>query len=83
MNDERVEFSSKVPREEYDRFKERFPQYGAVNWLINTMLKTFNDLCDMTPDAQEIINRSINLMLAHNRGAKLDDNDATTNRQTS
>lgn len=72
----RVEFSSKVPEEEYERFKKRFPQYGAVNWFINASLKNFNDACDGVPDSQELVNRSINLMLAKNRGALIEESAA-------
>lgn len=84
MAEEKVEFSSKVPQEEYERFKKRFPQYGAVGWFINSSLKTFNDLCELIPDSQEMVNRSINLMLAQNRGAKPDNEfDLAADRQTS
>lgn len=67
-----VEFSAKIPRELYDRFKALFPQYGAVNWFINTATQTFVDECEKEPSSVETVNRSVNLMLAANRGANLE-----------
>ena len=63
------EFSAKVPEEEYDQFKQRFPQYGAVNWFINESLRIFNEECAKETVGIELVHRSINLMLAQNRGA--------------
>lgn len=62
-----VEFSAKVPDEEYDRFKARFPVYGAVNWFINTALKEFNDRVEANPTLQLLVNDSISTMLTERR----------------
>lgn len=58
-----VDFGGKVPAEEYDRFKEIFPQYGATKWFINVALKSFNDYVDRNPIVREAVDRSINEML--------------------
>lgn len=65
--DDKVEFSAKVPRSEYDIFKERFPQYGAVNWFINTTLAEFNRKVEENPASTELINQAISKMLMENR----------------
>lgn len=67
-----VEFSAKIPRELYERFKALFPQYGAVNWFINTATATFVEECEKEPSAPEVVNRSVNILLAINRGANLE-----------
>lgn len=66
-----TEFGTKVPTEEYLKFRRRFPQYGSVNWFINTVLQKFNKLCDAQPDAEVLLQRSINEMLAERRGADM------------
>jgi hypothetical protein len=62
-----IEFSAKVPDEEYQAFKEAFPQYGAVNWFINTALHNFNEQVKANPVVTELVNRSINDMLQERR----------------
>lgn len=63
MKTETVEFSSSVPKEEYDFFKENFPQYGAVKWFINTALKEFNDRVRENPSLREQVNGAVQSML--------------------
>lgn len=54
-----VEFSARVPQSEYARFKARFPQYGSVQWFINSVLKQFNDRLQAEPSLEEVIHESI------------------------
>ena len=67
------EFSAKVPLEEYLAFKERFPQYGAVNWFINTALATFNRTVESIPESSAVVNHAIRDMLAARRVGVTDD----------
>jgi hypothetical protein len=62
-----IEFSAKVPDEQYQAFKEAFPQYGAVNWFINTALQNFNKQVEANPAVKELVNRSIEEMLQERR----------------
>lgn len=62
-----IEFSAKVPDEEYAAFKKAFPQYGAVNWFINTALANFNEQVRLHPEVTELVNRSIEGMLQERR----------------
>jgi hypothetical protein len=62
-----IEFSAKVADEEYSKFKEAFPQYGAVNWFINTALLNFNKQVELHPEVKELVNRSIEEMLQERR----------------
>ena len=61
------EFSARVPLTEYERFRNRFPQYGATNWFINMSLKQFNDACDRNPDAEQLVGQAIQIMLSERR----------------
>jgi hypothetical protein len=64
MPDEKpVEFGGRVPKEEYDRFRDTFPQYGATNWFINNALRRFNQFVEEHPEVKEAVDRSIDLML--------------------
>lgn len=58
-----VEFGGRVPVEEFERFKETFPQYGATNWFINNALRRFNQYVEEHPEVREAVDRSIDLML--------------------
>lgn len=62
-----IEFSAKVPDEQYQKFKEVFPQYGAVNWFINTALASFNAQVDARPEVKELVNQAISNMLEERR----------------
>ena len=62
-----VEFSAKVPREQYDAFKENFGQYGAVQWFINESLAEFNRKIAEQPSLKEQVNAAIESMLRANR----------------
>ncbi len=66
---ETVEFSAKVPAEQYKTFKENFPQYGAVQWFINESLASFNQQMADDPTAKERVNKAIESMLKNNREA--------------
>ena len=69
VDKEIVEFGAKVQRADYDEFKENFPQYGAVNWFINTSLQEFNRAVRENPTSKDIINQAIQKMLEDNRAA--------------
>lgn len=64
---EQIEFSAKVPSEDYEEFKHNFPQYGAVSWFINSALREFNRLNRENPTARELVNESIQNLLVENR----------------
>lgn len=66
-DEETKEFSAKVPTAEYEEFKRNFPQYGAVNWFINTTLAHFNRLVKKNPSSVELIDASIREMLEARR----------------
>jgi hypothetical protein len=59
MPNKTVEFSSLVPQAEYEFFKENFPQYGAVKWFINTMLREFNEQIRQKPLLREDVDAAI------------------------
>ena len=59
MAEPTVEFSALVPKREFDRFKENFPQYGATKWFINAMLTAFNDRVEAEPSLRELIDEAI------------------------
>jgi hypothetical protein len=65
--EEKVEFSGRVPKKERDFFVTTFPQYGSVNWLVNAMLKSFNDRVRHNPSLADQIDQAINDMLKQNR----------------
>lgn len=58
-----VEFGARVPQDEYEFFKENFPQYGAVTWFVNTALSEFNQRLRDNPSAKEQIEKSIEALL--------------------
>lgn len=62
-----IEFSGHVEAEDYKKFKENFPQYGAVKWFIGTSLRLFNEEVEKNPTAKALIERSIAEMLATDR----------------
>jgi len=64
---DKVEFSGRVPRKEFDFFKTTFPQYGATNWFINDCLKKFNDKVRANPGLANLIDEMIDDLLKHNR----------------
>jgi hypothetical protein len=64
------EFGSIVPDEEYQFFTENFPQYGAVKWFINTVLKTFNQKVRENPASRQMIIEAVEEMVLLNREAK-------------
>lgn len=63
MADKTKEFGGRVPVEEFDKFKEVFPQYGATNWFINNALLRFNQLVEDNPVIKEAIDKAIDDML--------------------
>jgi hypothetical protein len=62
-----AEFSAHVPREEYEFFREVFPQYGASKWFIVSALVEFNKQVRENPKYRELVNDAIAEMLAANR----------------
>jgi hypothetical protein len=60
-----VEFSARVPREDFEEFKANFPQHGAVQWFISTALKEFNRVCSSSETIQEQVEQAIEQMLKH------------------
>lgn len=59
-----IEFSSRVPKNDYDEFIGNFPLHGATSWFIRTALREFNLQCRANPAAIETIRESIGKMLA-------------------
>lgn len=58
------EFGARVPREDYEEFREHFPElYGATAWFIRTSLKEFNKRLREDPDLKDQVHLSINEML--------------------
>lgn len=78
MARETKEFSAHVPTNEYEEFKANFPQYGAVNWFINSSLTEFNRIVRENPTAKQQIVQSIEAMLQLNRLAAEAEPAATT-----
>lgn len=66
-----IEFSAKVPDDEYRRFKDKFPMYGAVNWFINTALKEFNDKVEANPSLRQLVADSIEELVTTNRDTRV------------
>lgn len=58
-----IEFGGRVPEDEFTRFRDVFPQYGATNWFINTALRRFNSYVEEHPEVRQAVDRSIDLML--------------------
>lgn len=67
MASETVEFSSHVPKEDYDYFREQFPQYGATKWFITSALREFNERVRANPTLKEQVAYSIEHMLETSR----------------
>lgn len=57
------EFGGTVPLEEYELFREAFPQYGATNWFINHALKAFNQQIRENPILKTGVDQAIDSML--------------------
>jgi hypothetical protein len=70
MSQETVEFSAKVPKDLYDRFKIHVPLYGGTQWLINSALAEFVQQMDRDPSLREKVEESVNAMLQLNRTIK-------------
>lgn len=62
-----VEFSAKVPRELYERFKAQVPAYGGVQWFINAALAGFVERCEADPSLKDNVETSVEAMLKLNR----------------
>lgn len=67
---EYAEFGAKVPRDEYEKFRKSFPQYGATNWLINESLKEVNKLVEEDAGVRNIIQKAIQRVLDEKRNTK-------------
>lgn len=59
----KVEFGGRVPQDEYETFRENFPQYGATNWFINAALQRFNQLVEDNPIIKRAVDQAIDDML--------------------
>lgn len=70
MAQEYAEFGAKVPRDEYDKFRKNFPQYGATNWLINESLKEVNRMVEEDSGVRHIIQKAIQRVLDDKRNSK-------------
>ncbi len=57
------EFGGRVSQEQFDRFKDSFPQYGAVNWFINRSLEALNRRVELNPSIKHVIDLAIDDML--------------------
>jgi hypothetical protein len=64
---DQTELSAYVPTEEYEFFRQQFPQYGASTWFINSCLAEFNARVREDPSAVEKIRKSIEAMVTLNR----------------
>lgn len=69
-DDDKVEFSGRIPRKEFDFFRTTFPQYGATNWFVNAAVKAINDRVRANPDLANSIDIMIDELLQHNRESK-------------
>ncbi len=56
---QQVEFSSRVPKVDYDEFVGNFPLHGATSWFIRTALKEFNKQCTENPTVIEQVRAAI------------------------
>jgi hypothetical protein len=65
-----VEFSAKVPKDLYDRFKEQVPAYGGVQWFINAALAGFVAECEADASLKAKVAASVEAMLQLNRAIK-------------
>jgi hypothetical protein len=63
----KTEFSALVPTPEYEKFRRRFPGYGASTWFINSALLEFNARMEQHPELQKEIEKSIEAMWGLNR----------------
>lgn len=57
-----VEFSSRVPKSDYEEFIQNFPLHGATSYFIRTALHEFNLQCRDNPNMVETIRESIRKM---------------------
>ena len=62
-----IEVKARVSQSEYLRFKERFPQYGALQWFITSVMRAFNDRLAAEPTLEEIISDSIETSVRINK----------------
>jgi hypothetical protein len=66
-DNEKVDFSAKIPRHLYDEFRRYFPAYGATTWFINSALNALMESVRDDPDAVERVQKSVELMVQENR----------------
>ena len=62
VDSQQVEFSSRVPKTDYDEFIGNFPLHGATSWFIRTALKEFNKKCSESPVVVEQVRQAITEM---------------------
>lgn len=81
--EEKVKFAGLVPVEEFDKFREVFPQYGATNWFINTALVRFNQLVEDNPVLKNAVDEAIENMLDETLSRSTNDEVSTVPREVS
>lgn len=70
MSAEVVEFSAKVPKDLYERFKGCVPHYGGTQWFIVSSLAEFVQRCEEQPTLKDNVAASVDSMLQLNRQLK-------------
>lgn len=66
-DNDKTEFSARVPRDLYDEFRRYFPGYGATTWFINNSLQLFLEQVRESPDMIDRVSASIDAMVRENR----------------
>lgn len=46
-----------LPKDEVQRFEERFPQHGAFTWFIREAIRRFNDIYEI--NSEELIELAV------------------------
>jgi hypothetical protein len=70
MPAEVVEFSAKIPKDLYERFKGCVPHYGGTQWFINSAVAEFVNRCEEQPLLKDTVASSVEAMLQLNRQLK-------------
>ena len=64
---DQVEIKARIPQAEYDKFRDAFPQYGAVTWFVNAALVRFNRLVEENPSLQDVVADAVEEMVRDTR----------------
>lgn len=62
-----VEFSAKIPRSLYERFKARFPFHGATTYVIETLVEEIVTAAEREPTLREQVKDSVRKMFINGR----------------